>query len=186
MSEFNRRSFIKTTGLVAGGIPLFSSCLSKPLAYRVFTEEEARCIIALCEQIIPRDDFPGATDAGVIHYIDRQLASVFRHNQANYREGIIKLQAYCSDKYESLFEDLDAEAQTGIMKQMEANRMDESEWAGRRPALFFSMVRNHTMQGFYGSPIHGGNRDYMSFRMMDFEYPLVIGQNRYRTKGEDL
>jgi gluconate 2-dehydrogenase gamma chain len=36
------------------------------------------------------------------------------------------------------------------------------------------------MQGYYGSPIHGGNKDYMSFNMLGLDYPLIIGQNRYR------
>ena len=36
------------------------------------------------------------------------------------------------------------------------------------------------MQGFYGSPRHGGNRNYASYRMLGLEYPPVLGQNRYR------
>ena len=35
------------------------------------------------------------------------------------------------------------------------------------------------MQGFYGSPRHGGNKDYVSYRMLGLEYPDIIGQNRY-------
>jgi len=35
------------------------------------------------------------------------------------------------------------------------------------------------MQGFYGSPRHGGNRNYASYKMMGLEYPRLIGQNRY-------
>jgi gluconate 2-dehydrogenase gamma chain len=36
------------------------------------------------------------------------------------------------------------------------------------------------MQGFYGSPRHGGNRDYLSYRMLGIDYPQVIGRNRPR------
>jgi gluconate 2-dehydrogenase gamma chain len=35
------------------------------------------------------------------------------------------------------------------------------------------------MQGFYGSPRHGGNRNYVSYKMLGLEYPVVMGQNRY-------
>ena len=35
------------------------------------------------------------------------------------------------------------------------------------------------MQGFYGSPRHGGNKDYASYRMLGLDYPNIIGQNRY-------
>jgi gluconate 2-dehydrogenase gamma chain len=40
-------------------------------------------------------------------------------------------------------------------------------------------VLDHTRQGFYGSPRHGGNRDYASYRMLGLAYPNLIGQNRY-------
>jgi len=35
------------------------------------------------------------------------------------------------------------------------------------------------MQGYYGSPRHGGNKDNMSYKMLKLDYPVVIGQNRY-------
>jgi gluconate 2-dehydrogenase gamma chain len=67
------------------------------------------------------------------------------------------------------------------MKAMESNQLNETQWPGGKPSDFFNLVLSHTMQGFYGSPIHGGNKDYMSFEMLRIDYPLVIGQNRYRS-----
>jgi gluconate 2-dehydrogenase gamma chain len=32
--------------------------------------------------------------------------------------------------------------------------------------------------GFYGSPRHGGNKDYISYRMLGLDYPLIIGRNK--------
>jgi len=34
------------------------------------------------------------------------------------------------------------------------------------------------MQGFYGNPRHGGNRDYASYRMLGLDYPQLVGQDR--------
>lgn len=64
---------------------------------------------------------------------------------------------------------------------LESNQLKETEWSQGKPSDFFNLIRSHTMQGFYGSPIHGGNKDYMSFEMLKIDYPLVIGQNRYRS-----
>jgi gluconate 2-dehydrogenase gamma chain len=36
------------------------------------------------------------------------------------------------------------------------------------------------MQGFYGSPRHGGNKNYMSYQMMGIDFPLVVGRNHYK------
>ena len=81
MDELNRRDFIRSATLVFGSVLLFPSCRQQQTIYRFFTPEEALCIIAFCEQIIPRDESPGATDAGVIYYIDRQLSGVFHYDQ---------------------------------------------------------------------------------------------------------
>lgn len=163
-----------------GSVLLFPSCLKTPGPYRFFTPGEASCVIAFCEQIIPRDESPGATDAGVIHYIDRQLSSVFNYDQETYRTGVRKLQKYCSGKFGKKFEELDPDEQITFMKRMDTNQLNSEEWSEGRASDFFNLVRAHTMQGFYGSPIHGGNKEFMSFEMLRIDYPLVIGQNRYR------
>jgi gluconate 2-dehydrogenase gamma chain len=181
MTEFNRRDFIKSAGLAFGSVMLFPSCLKQINTYRFFTPDEAKCVIALCEQIIPKDKSPGATDAGVIYYIDRQLAGVFHYDQQTYRNGIKNLQTWCTKKSGKLFELLVATEQQKVMKMMESNQIKETEWPQAQASEFFNLVLSHTMQGFYGSPIHGGNKDYMSFEMLRIDYPLVIGQNRYRS-----
>ncbi|MGE5426473.1 MAG: gluconate 2-dehydrogenase subunit 3 family protein [Methylococcaceae bacterium] len=181
MTKPNRRDFIRTASLAFGSVLLFPSCLKVKGVYYFFTPEEANCVIALCEQIIPKDQSPGATDAGVVYYIDRQLSEVFHYHQDAYRQGIKKLQTYCKDKYSKNFENLSFEDQEKTLTLMEANQLSEKEWSETKPADFFNLVLLHTMQGFYGSPIHGGNKDYMSFEMLRIDYPLVIGQNRYRT-----
>lgn len=181
MSNPNRRDFIKSASLAFGSVLLFPSCLKQAGNYRFFSLEEASCIIAFCEQIIPRDESPGATDAGVVNYIDRQLSGVFHYDQETYRMGIRNLQTYCSGKFGKSFESLVPADQMILMKTMESNQLTETEWPDGKPSDFFNLVLSHTMQGFYGSPIHGGNKNYMSFEMLRIDYPLVIGQNRYRS-----
>lgn len=181
MNQLNRRNFIKSASLAFGSVLLLPSCLKQNNIYRFFTPEEAKCIIAFCEQIIPKDESPGATDAGVIFYIDRQLAIVFDYDQETYRSGIRNLQTYSKGKNSKTFESLTPGDQITLMKLMESNQINEIEWPKGRPADFFNLVLSHTMQGFYGSPIHGGNKDCMSFEMLRIDYPLVIGQNRYRS-----
>lgn len=180
MTALHRRDFIKTAGLTFGSILLFPSCLKQASVFRFFTPTEAQCIIAICEQIIPKDESPGATDAGVIHYIDRQLSGVFNYDQETYRQGIKNLDELSAQKYSKAFDELDFDIQTRLLVAMESNQMNEKEWPSGKPSDFFNLVRSHTMQGFYGSPIHGGNKDFISFEMLRIDYPLVIGQNRYR------
>jgi gluconate 2-dehydrogenase gamma chain len=64
---------------------------------------------------------------------------------------------------------------------MEAGKMDGPGWSDGFDMKFFEIVRDHSMQAFYGSPVHGGNRNKISYKMLKLDYPLIIGQNRYKT-----
>ena len=165
----------------AGNLVLLQSCAGPINPYRFFTIGEAKCLNALSEQIIPADDeWPGATYAGVINYIDKQLVEVFIEDQPKYRAGIQALQLTCENLYGNTFEDLKGDVQIAFLHKIENNEVGGDHWQNFQPSDFFNMVIDHTMQGFYGSPRHGGNRNYVSYRMLDLDYPLVIGQNRYR------
>lgn len=174
MSKYTRRDFTKT-GLLAAGILFFPGCAIKEEdpSYHFFTKEEAICVIALSEQIIPADDeFGGATDAEVIYYIDRQLMGAFKKNATIYRSGLKSLQTFCNNSFSKSFQNLNSDQQIEIMNMMEGNQIDKQLW--NNPSNFFSMVLTHTMQGFYGSPIHGGNKDHMSFNMLHIDGMLKV------------
>jgi gluconate 2-dehydrogenase gamma chain len=44
---------------------------------------------------------------------------------------------------------------------------------------FFELVRGHTLEGYYGSPRHGGNRDAVSWRMLGLPEPPPLGRAQY-------
>ncbi len=44
---------------------------------------------------------------------------------------------------------------------------------------FFNLVRSHTLQGYYGSPRHGGNRNAVSWRMLGLDEPPLRGRAQY-------
>lgn len=154
---------------------------AKPSRYRFFSEAEAATLIAMCEQIVPRDDMPGATDAGVIFYIDRQVSSVLSRHQKTYRKGLEAFAATCLKVYKTPFEKLAFDKQTEAMRLIEGGKGPKELWSDPTQQAFFNLVLEHTMQGFYGSPRHGGNRDYASYRMLGLAYPNIVGQNRYPT-----
>jgi gluconate 2-dehydrogenase gamma chain len=178
----NRRTFLRTGVAGFGSILLMPSCVTgRNSSWLFFTNEEAACVIALAEQIIPEDEHGGgATEAGVIHYIDRQLVAVFTYDQVVYQQGIAALQSSCLELHNRRFEILDRDTQFAICTAMEEGSLPGEPWRDLGQSRFFNLVIDHTMQGFYGPPRHGGNKDYMSYKMMDLEYPLVVGRNHYK------
>jgi gluconate 2-dehydrogenase gamma chain len=153
---------------------------SVPPRYHFFTDDEAALLIEICEQIIPGDDVPGATQTGAIHYIDRQLVGVFQRHQPAYRRGLEAFRQTCLREHGDSFASLPGDAKIEALRAIEAGRAPPDLWGEPSPQAFFSLVLAHTMQSFYGSPRHGGNRDYASYRMLGLDYPPVVGRNRPR------
>lgn len=172
---------MRTTTLGVGGTLLLPACVKNLAQYRFFTVDEVACLEAICEQLIPaHGKWPGARGAGVVNYIDMQLTGVFSSEQPSYRNGLAAVQEACLSKYGKHFEALDFDVQTEFCKDLEAGRVEGGYWTENSSPGFFNMVVDHTMQGFYGPPMHGGNRNSVSYRMIGFQYTLAIGQNGYR------
>ena len=149
-----------------------------PARQRFFDDREAALLIAICERIIPRDDAPGATDAGVIHFIDRQLRGAHARHQTAYRRGLAAFAQTCLAVTRAAFADLAAEPQDEFLRLLESGKAPRAGWSDPSPQEFFRLVVEHTMQGFYGPPHHGGNRGYASYRMLGLDYPQIAGRNR--------
>ncbi len=178
--RYPRRQFIKTVSIAAGGAALFPACSKPPGQWRFFTDAEAETIRAICEQIIPADEDPGAIDAGVPNFIDRQLTGPYRRFQEAYRSGLAGIDETSRAMFGNRFPSLSWNNQTVVLKVLEAGKPVGQTWQTGSAAAFFAMVQDHSLQGFYGSPRHGGNRDYASYRMLKLDYPQIIGQNRYK------
>jgi len=177
--DYNRREFIKHLSITYGSVMLLPACFSNHSPWRFFTTEEARTIIAISEQIIPADKDAGATDADVINFIDKQLVGPYTRFQENYRTGIRCLDASAAKVFQKPFADLEWIQQTEFLGKMENNELPEKEWGEINQSSFFRQLLEHSMQGFYGSPRHGGNRNYVSYKMIKVDYPHIMGQNRY-------
>jgi gluconate 2-dehydrogenase gamma chain len=178
-ADFTRREFMKIAGASAGSAILVSACAQNLGRWRFFTEAEAVVVEAISEQIIPADEDAGAKEANVINFIDKQLAGVFAKHQEIYRLGITGVQQTSRLMFGSSFETLAWEQQTEVLKAMEAGEAQGEIWQTESAQRFFGLIRDHTMQGFYGSPRHGGNRRFVSFKMLDLDHPRIVGQNRY-------
>lgn len=180
----NRREFVRQLGLACGSVLFLPACSGYNSLWRFFTEKEALIVIAFAEQIIPADKDPGATDANVINFIDKQLTGPYGRFQEQYKKGISSIENTCQKIYQQAFYELDSTNQINFMEQMERSELPEEFWKEEiSQQRFFNMLRDHTMQGFYGSPRHGGNKNYVSYKMMKLDYPHVLGQNRYNQAG---
>jgi gluconate 2-dehydrogenase gamma chain len=133
---------------------------------------------AISEQIIPTDEWPGGREAGVVNFLDLQLIGPYHRFQETYHKGLAALQNTCENKFNSKFENLSWDKQTDVLHKMEAGELDGDVWSKGFSTNFFELVRSHCLQGYYGSPRHGGNKNYISYNMIGIDEPPIIGENR--------
>ena len=132
-----------------------------------FNYEQAATVAAFTERLMPgAPGKPGATDAGVLNYIDLALAGAYSDLQDFYRSGLAQLDAYCRKNYNASFVQLDAGKQDAVIGALEQGKAAEFSWPGA--AEFFGVVRTHTMEGMFADPIYGGNREFAGWRLVGF------------------
>jgi gluconate 2-dehydrogenase gamma chain len=182
-----RREFITLPAKCLGGVLIYTlarvpirvaaeeGTIRIPL--RFFKASEARIIEAACDCIFPSDQSsPGAKEAGVVIYIDRQLAgpygrdryrytkppfveSVPEHGyqgkenpQGIYREGLGRLGHD--------FAELSSPQQNDRLKAIEAT-------------MFFRLLRTHTIEGMFSDPMHGGNANLIGWQILGYPGPIM-------------
>jgi len=162
-----RRQFVKASAL--GGTALVVGCTARNRGGLDFLNDaESRTLAAICDQIIPADDFPSASEAGVLVYIDRQLARHYRRHRNTYRDGIGQADAMSRRLFGRDLDSVSAQQQTELVTGL----------AKENPG-FFNLVRSHTFEGYYGPPRHGGNRNAVSWRMLGMAEPPIRGRAQY-------
>ena len=140
---------------------------SRPEAGAFFNEEQAATIAAFTERLMPgAPGRPGASDAGVLNYIDLALAGAYADLQDFYRRGLAQLDAYCRNTHGEPFSRLDAARQDEVIKALEDDKAGEFTWPTAQ--AFFNTVRTHTMEGMFADPIYGGNKDFAGWRLIGF------------------
>jgi gluconate 2-dehydrogenase gamma chain len=162
----NRRRFLTGAAAVSLAGP---ACRRQPAsAYRTLSDAEAASLAVLCEQIIPTDQDPGARWAGAVPFIDIQHTRHYRVYRERYRGGIAMAEAIAGAKFGRPLTALSAAEQLQCAQELE-----------REDREFFNLLVAHTMQSYYGSPRHGGNRDYVGWRMLGVPPLPVRGRYQY-------
>ena len=143
---------------------------------RFFTREEALDVGAAAARIFPADESgPGASEAGVVIYIDRQLAGPYgrdrnRYTQPPFENGPPELGYQGSESPAALY-------RAGL-KQIRGLRNlphDEQDATLRKieKTMFFQLLRTHTIEGMFCDPMHGGNADMIGWQLIGFPGPRM-------------
>jgi gluconate 2-dehydrogenase gamma chain len=171
----------------------------------LLNETEHAFVVAAVDTIIPADELsPSGSDCGCAVYIDRQLASAYGGGAKMYRAGpylkgkpeqgyqlpltpaefitagIAAANVWSRKTYGRDFDRLESDKRVEALKAMEEGK---AEFGGLSSRAFFARLLALTMEGFFGDPIYGGNRNMASWKMLGFPglpatYANVIDEYR--------
>lgn len=133
----------------------------------LFSTAQLATLHAMINRIIPPDEFPSGWDAGVGVYLARQLNRDLQPQLTPYRAGLDALDAEAQSFAGARFAALPPATQDDLLSRIEAGQVT-TQWPDD-PAVFFTMVVTHAMEGYYSDPGNGGNDHAVSWRMIGFE-----------------
>lgn len=171
--------------------------------YAFLSDRDVAFLRAAADRLIPADDYPSASQAGVVAYIDGQLAGVYGRGERMYlapphRAGTPEqgyqlglspaalyrqsLDALASHPLGRSFPSQPAAQQDAFLRELEAG-----EWMlGDVPsAVFFETLLANVIEGYFADPLYGGNRDMAGWRMVGFpgayaHFTQWVGQHNVR------
>jgi gluconate 2-dehydrogenase gamma chain len=147
---------------------------------RFFTAEEAGVVAAACERIFPSDaSGPGATEAGVVIYIDRQLAGPYGRDKYRYTKGPW-VESVPEHGYQGKANPQETYRQglkslgnfTSLTIEEQNKKLTEIE-----RTHFFQLLRAHTIEGMFCDPMHGGNAGLIGWQLIGYPGPQMSYRN---------
>ena len=183
-----RREFITLPAASLGGVLLYTlSGEAEKLraqaargeikvALRFFTAAEARVVQAAAERIFPSDaSGPGATEAGVVIYIDRQLAGPYGRDKYRYTKAPF-VQAGPEYGYQGKEtpQELYRAGIAGLGNFAELKPAEQDQkLRSIQTSNFFKLLRQHTLEGMFSDPMHGGNAGMVGWQLIGYPGPLM-------------
>ena len=183
-----RREFLTLYGASVGGVLVCSldrTILRLPtkiaqllrIPLRFFSREEALVVAAAASRIFPSDaSGPGAREAGVAMYIDRQLAGPWGRDRYRYTQGPFQEDAAPEFGYQGKAtpRQIYRQGLEGLKGFDQLARAEQDKKLSQiETSPFFSLLRRNTIEGMFCDPIHGGNVDMLGWQLIGFPGPRM-------------
>ncbi|MFP3708550.1 gluconate 2-dehydrogenase subunit 3 family protein [Paraburkholderia sp. SIMBA_009] len=156
-----------------------------------FNEAEWTTLCALTDRLIPADALgPGALEAGVPGFIDKQMMLPYGFGKLwymqgpfvadappqmgyqlpygprdLYRKGLQELDAAVMQAHGKPFAQLDDATKDRVLTSLEHGQLPMGAIPG---PVFFDQLLKNTREGYFSDPVHGGNKDMGAWKMINF------------------
>lgn len=128
------------------------------------TPHQVATLRAAVDRIVPADDYPSASELGVIGFLTNLMA--VENLEAIYTGGLDGLDQEAAAVGSSDFAGLTSQAQDALLQKVERGET-KTGWTVA-PEEFFELLARQTVEGYYADPANGGNRDGIAWDMVGF------------------
>ena len=197
-----RRHFLMMSAASVGGVLVYSLdrepsrlCADEgktvKIPLRFFTEQEALIVAAAASRIMPSDETgPGAHEAGVVLYIDRQLAGPWGRDARRYTREPFDELAAAEFGYQGAASPQRIYRE-GLKQLVGFNQLPPLEQDAKlveiEQSVFFELLRRNTIEGMFCDPLHGGNLDLVGWQLIGFPGPRMSNANEIdRYRGQEF
>jgi gluconate 2-dehydrogenase gamma chain len=180
---FSRRHFLERTALVAGSaavlgiaseVPGLVEAAASHVAEEAYTPvaltaAEMTTLKAILARLIPKDKLgPGAVEAKVHIYIDKELAGYYKELLPTYQKYLPMFDTAASSLGAASFAKLSHSQQDALLKQFEAGQPPGAASADPSLAGLFQLLLEHTREGMFGDPMYGGNYKFAGWDLIGY------------------
>ncbi len=158
---------------------------------RYFTAPEWEFLQAAVDRLIPANaDGPGALEAGVPEFIDREMEAAYGHGGLWYMQGpfipdtpptlgyqlrfaprdlyrtaIAAIDDWCKKEHQNKFAALAPDVRDDVLHKLEKGEIKLEQLPA---AAFFTLLLTNTKEGYFADPMYGGNKQMGAWKMIGF------------------
>jgi gluconate 2-dehydrogenase gamma chain len=178
--EISRRTVIASAAIVP--IAALTSVAQTPPS-SALSDAQLRLVAAFVDRLIPKDELgPGASESGVPDYINGSLGDYLAAEKTMFIEGLEATDAFARRSQERPFVDLTSEKQDAVLTLMESGSAEG--FANAR--AFFNRVRRLTLEGMFGDPYYGGNKNFAGWDLIKYPGPRLATSAAEQKMGIDI
>jgi hypothetical protein len=132
-----------------------------------FPTELRTTLVAAMDRLIPADEYPSASNNGVLDYLERQFDGDLAGVWPIYRAGLESLNLEATAVLGRGFAELGPAQQDELLRRVETGAVS-TPWP-TDPAAFFTRLVDNVAEGYYADPEHNfGNPGKLSWKMIGF------------------
>jgi gluconate 2-dehydrogenase gamma chain len=179
--EISRRTVLVSAALVpVAALAQQSTPAPAPTA---LSDAQLRLLAAFVDRIIPKDELgPSASESDVPIYINRALGDYLAGEKTAFIEGLEATDTFARRSQSRAFIELAPEKQDAVL-----TALDNGTAVGFENARgFFNRVRRLTMEGMFGDPYYGGNKNFAGWDLIRYPGPRLATSQDDQKMGVEI